>query len=52
MGMTLSDYLKREVVRIAETPTVEEWLERLSRRTPVDLRESIEDAVRAEREGR
>ncbi len=50
MGLTLSDYLKREVVHIAETPTLEELLERISRRGPVDLRESIEDAVRAERD--
>lgn len=52
IGMSLSDYLKREVVRIAEAPTLDEWLERTSRRPPVDLGESIEDAVRAEREGR
>lgn len=52
IGMSLSDYLKREVVRIAEAPTLDEWLERVSRRPPVDLGESIEDAVRAERDGR
>lgn len=52
MGMSLSDYLKREVVRIAHTPTLEEVLERTSRRPPVDLGQSIEDAVRAERDSR
>ena len=52
IGMSLSDYLKREVVRIAEAPTLDELLERTSRRPPVDLGEAIEDAVRAERESR
>jgi hypothetical protein len=35
-----------------ETLTPSEMLERLSRRTPVELGEPIEDAVRAEREQR
>ncbi len=49
-GLSLSDYLKRELVRAAETPTLDELLERTSRRPPVDLSEAIEDAVRAERD--
>ena len=52
IGMSLSDYLKREVERIADPPTLEEMLERTGRRAPVAVGESIEDAVRAEREGR
>jgi plasmid stability protein len=51
-GLSLSDYLKQELVRVAETPTLEELLDRTSRRPPLDLGERIEDAVRAEREGR
>jgi plasmid stability protein len=51
-GLSLSDYLKRELVRVAETPTIDELLERTSRRPPVDLGEAIEDAVRAERDSR
>lgn len=50
LGMSLSDYLKGEIARIAETPTLDEMLDRLSRRPPVELGESIEDAVRAGRE--
>jgi antitoxin FitA len=49
-GMTLSDYLKREVFRIAETPTLEEMLERSASRVPVELPEPIEDTIRAERD--
>ena len=49
-GMNLSDYLKREVVRLAELPTLDELLERVSRRAPVDLTEAIEDIVRADRD--
>jgi len=52
LGMSLSDYLKGELVRLAETPTLDEMLERLSRRLPVELGEPIEDAIRAEREQR
>jgi plasmid stability protein len=51
-GLSLSDFLKRELVRVAETPTLDELLERSSRRPPLDLAEAIEDAVRSEREGR
>ena len=50
IGMSLSDYLKSEVVRIAQTPTLDELLARTSLRPPADLGETIEDAVRAERE--
>jgi len=50
LGMNLSDYLKREVARIAATPTLDELLDRTSRGAPVELVESIEDAVRAERD--
>jgi antitoxin FitA len=49
-GMTLSDHLKREMFRIAETPTLEEMLERSASRVPVELPEPIEDTIRSERE--
>ena len=52
IGLTLSDYLKQELVRVVETPSLEDLLERTSRRPSLDLGEAIEDAVRAEREGR
>lgn len=52
MGLTLSDYLKGEIERIADMPTLDEMLDRLALLPPVDLGERIEDAVRAERESR
>lgn len=49
-GVSLSDLLLREATRLAETPSLEEWAERVSRlpRGPGHLtRESIVEAVRA-----
>lgn len=51
-GLSLSDYLLREMKRIAEIPTVEELKERLARLPSVNPRESAADAIRAERENR
>ncbi len=51
-GMSLSEYLLREVQKAAERPTLAEIKERLSRRAPVRARLSTAGAVRAERESR
>jgi len=51
-GMSLSDYLLREVRKAAERPTMEELLERLNRRAPVEVSESPSDILRAARENR
>lgn len=51
-GMSLSDYLLREVRRSAERPTLEEIKQRLAGRARVRLRTQPATAVRAEREGR
>ncbi|HEX9109508.1 MAG TPA: hypothetical protein VF832_19840 [Longimicrobiales bacterium] len=51
-GMSLSDYLLAEIRQIAEQPTLAEMRYRLSQRAPVRVRESSEDAVRAERDSR
>jgi len=51
-GMSLSDYLLREVRKVAERPTMEELLERLSRLPPVKVSESPADILRAAREDR
>ena len=50
MGVSLSDYLKQELTHIAQTPTLDEIFERISRRQRVELSESIEEIVRADRE--
>jgi len=52
MGMSLSDYLLRELQEIAERPTLGEFCERLQKRKP--LRVSLDTAriLREEREMR
>lgn len=51
-GLSLSDFLLREVRGIAERPTVSELRARVRSRAPARLRESPARAVRAERESR
>lgn len=51
-GMSLSDYLLQEIRRTAERPTMAELLERLKRRTPVEVSESPAEILRAARENR
>lgn len=51
-GMTLTDYLLREITRVAERPSVEELLSKIRAQPPVRLSETPAEAVRAEREAR
>jgi len=51
-GMSLSDYLLREVRSVAEVPTLEEMKQRLSKLAPVRTRLGAAAAVRAERDSR
>lgn len=51
-GMSISEFLLREVERTLERPTREELLERLAGRERVEPREPVAAAVAAEREGR
>ncbi len=51
-GMSLSDYLLREVRYIAEKPTIEEILKRIEAAGPVVTRITSAQAVREEREKR
>ena len=51
-GMSLSEYLLREVERLIERPTREELLARLRSVPAFEPQESIAEAVAAEREGR
>ena len=51
-GLTLSDYLLREVRKIAERPTPAELQARIARRAPVKPRETTASAVRTERDAR
>jgi plasmid stability protein len=51
-GMSLSEYLLREMRYVAEKPTLEEMMRRLEKATPVVTRISNAQAVREEREKR
>ena len=51
-GMSLSDYLRDEIERVAERPTLGELAERLARRSPVRARLSTAAVVRQERSRR
>ena len=51
-GMSLSEYLLREVRRVVERPTLEEIKQRLAGRAPIRPPTTPAAAVRAEREGR
>jgi plasmid stability protein len=45
-GMSLSDFLRREVTKVAEQPTLEEMIERIRRREPVELDEDPAVTIR------
>jgi plasmid stability protein len=51
-GMSISEYLLREMERSLARPTPKELLERLRSHGKVHLTESVADTVAAEREGR
>ncbi len=45
-GMSLSEYLLREVTRVADTPTLEDVLERIRHAEPVELDEDPAVTIR------
>ncbi len=49
-GMTLSDYLLSEIEKVAEKPTMSEWLEKVRPRKPDELDEPPEVAIRRMRD--
>ncbi|MGH7805645.1 MAG: hypothetical protein ACREQJ_14955 [Candidatus Binatia bacterium] len=51
-GTTLSEYLVREVTRLAERPTLDDVLARIRKRKSPRVKETAAAAVRAEREAR
>lgn len=51
-GMSLSDYLLRELDELASEPTPEEIRARLAALTPIEPREAPADIIRAERDSR
>jgi plasmid stability protein len=51
-GMPLSDYLLREIRRVAEQPTIAELWERIKQRGSVELGVNPADLIREDRDTR
>lgn len=51
-GMSLSDYLLRELSQIAKRPTLEDIVTRIEQQPQIQIKESSAEALRAEREAR
>ncbi len=51
-GMSLSDYIKRELEHLAERPTMREWLELTQRAKPIPAKGSAAQIVRELRDSR
>ena len=51
-GMSLSDFLKKELERSAERPTMREWLELTKRAKPIRAKRSAAQVLRELRDGR
>jgi plasmid stability protein len=51
-GLSLSDYLIREMEGVAERPTMKELAERIASRTPVKYKRSPVEILREERDRR
>lgn len=45
-GMSLSDFIKRELERAAERPTMQEWLERTQLVKPIRAKRSAAQIIR------
>ncbi|HPT29109.1 MAG TPA: hypothetical protein PLZ95_22010 [Bryobacteraceae bacterium] len=51
-GMSLSDFLKSELDRIVERPTMREWLDQTRRVKPIESDRSAAEVVRELRDSR
>ena len=51
-GMSLSDFIKRELERSAERPSMQEWLQRIQQMKPIRAKQSAAQIVRELRDGR
>lgn len=45
-GMSLSDFIKRELERAAERPSIQEWLERTQQGKPLRAKQSAAQILR------
>jgi plasmid stability protein len=51
-GMTLSDYLRREMLNLAAKPTMQEWAAEVRELEPVESSKSAAEILREERDRR
>ncbi len=51
-GMTLSDFLKKEIEKIVDRPTLEEITKRILKREKISIKDSPAKLIRAERDSR
>jgi plasmid stability protein len=51
-GMSLSDFLKKELARAAERPTMREWLDRTQQANPIRAKRSPAQVIRQLRDSR
>ena len=51
-GMSLSDFIKRELERAAERPSMQEWLENAQKAKPVPSKRSAAQIIRELRDAR
>jgi len=51
-GMSLSDFIKRELHRTTERPSMQEWLDRTQQVRPISTKRSAAEAVRNLRDAR
>jgi antitoxin FitA len=51
-GMSLSDFIKRELERTAERPTMQEWLERTRQAKPIRTKLNASEIIRGLRDER
>ena len=51
-GISLSDFIKRELERVAERPTMQEWLERTRKAEPIPAKMSAARVIRELRDKR
>ncbi len=51
-GMSLSDYIKKELERTVERPTMREWLQRTARNKPIPTKRSSAQVIRELRDAR
>ena len=51
-GVSMSDYILKDITKLAERPTDEEWRKKLAALRPVRLTESPAETIRKMRDGR